>query len=398
MKWRYGLIIPTLALAYLAGANALVNATRLGVPGTALSINASDGGALVAQSNQKWAAAAQDGKVLDLSAPAQKALRTAPLSAGALRLMGYGADVKGDAKRAERLNLLATKVTPREKAAQLWLMEASVARNDVKAALARYDVLLTTDLAVRDQLFPQLALALSDPEIRTAFVPYIRKAPSWLLHFAAYTAGESPTPDALSYAIRQAGGLPATEDARRVETVLLAQLLAKQKFPEARAFFTTLRGADAKVTVSSSFDPVNTDARFVPMTWYLEKGANAGADLTSKGTTRAIRAYALSGESGVVAQKYLFLSPGAYRLNTKAQISVGSANARAYWIVRCFKQNDAPSVLQYEIIRSKQTAFQQAEFTVSTQCAAQRLELSLAGGDDVTGLEVQINSISIDPL
>ena len=88
MTWRYSLIIPIAALAYLAGANAVVNATRVGAPGTALAINASDGGALVAQSNQKWAAGVQQGKVLDLSGAARKALRTAPLSGGALRLMG----------------------------------------------------------------------------------------------------------------------------------------------------------------------------------------------------------------------------------------------------------------------------------------------------------------------
>jgi hypothetical protein len=398
MKWRYGLIVPVVAVAYLAGANALVNATRAGAPGTALSVNASDGGALVAEANQKWAAGVQQGKVLDLSAPAQKALRTAPLSSGALRLMGYGADVKGNAKRAERLNLLATKVTRREKGAQFWLMEAAVARNDVKGALARYDVLLTTDYAIRDQLFPQLALALSDPEIRSAFVPYVRKAPSWLMHFVAYSAGESSAPEALSYAIRQAGGLPKTEDARRVETALLAQLLAKQRFPEARAFYATLRGADAKVTISSAFDDANTEARFAPLTWYFEKGANAGSDLVGKGTSRAMRAYALSGETGVVAQKYLFLAPGTYRFTSEEQISVNSANARAFWTVRCFSQKDTPSVMQHDVIRSTQIAVQKASFVVSTQCAAQRLELSLSGGDGAAGFEVQINRVSIGPL
>jgi hypothetical protein len=356
MKWRYGLIIPTAALAYLASANALVNATRVGAPGTALSMNGSDGGALVAQSNQKWAAGAQQGRVLDLSVPAQMALRTAPLSGGALRLMGYGADLKGDAKRAERLNLLAIRVTQRENGAQLWLMEAAVARNDVKGALARYDILLATDLSVRDQLFPQLALALSDPEIRAAFIPYVRKAPSWLVPFVSQAAGGSPAPDVMSYTIRTAGGLPNTAAARASETNLMAHLFAKQKFAEAHAFYVTLSGATAKVPVSTSFDDASTDVRFVPMTWYLERRANAGADFMGKGLDRSIRAFALSGEIGMVAFKHLFLAPGTYRFVTSQKIVMNSANARATWAVRCMTDANQAVLYQHDLIRSSRSA------------------------------------------
>lgn len=395
MTWRYSLIIPIAALAYLAGANAVVNATRVGAPGTALAIDASDGGALVAQSNQKWAAGVQQGKVLDLSGAARKALRTAPLSGGALRLMGYGADTKGDAKRAERLNLLATKVTQREKGAQLWLMEAAVARNDIKGALARYDFLLATDNSVRDQLFRQLALALADPEIRVAFIPYIRKAPSWLLAFVSHAVGNSPAPEVISYTIRQASGLPKTKDARGVETALLSRLFAMNKFAEARAFYGTLDGSNAKVAVSTAFDDESTNVRFAPMTWAIERSANAGADFSGKGEDRSVRAFALSGEAGTVAYKHLFLAPGTYRFVTAQQIITNSANARATWVVRCMTDAQQAVLYQHAIIRGTRAAAPSGTFTVPTSCTAQRLDLSLTGGDDSSGLELNITGVGI---
>lgn len=395
MNWRILLTFPIAGLATLAGVNAVVNATRVAAPDVALKVSPHDGGALASRANLQWAQAGQAGKVMDQTKAAKAALKDAALLPAALRLAGYGADLTGNQKKAETLNLLATRVSRRESAAQLWLMEAAVARNDVKAVLARYDVVLRTNGGARDKLFPLLATALSDPEIRDAFVPYVRQAPNWLIPFASYAAVTSPTPDALSYALRQAGGLPKTEEARSLESGLLAQLLAKQKFAEARAFYLTLRGAVGQVTVSSALNAASIDSRFAPITWYLERGANIGAELGGGEKTRELRVFALSGESGLAANKYLYLSPGSYRFVPRYNVTVNSANARAFWAIRCMASVDAPVIYQYDMIRAARAASPTEAFTVSSNCPVQRLDLNVAGGDDTGGLEMVVSQAAI---
>ncbi len=394
MNWRI-LIFPRAGLAYLAGTNAIVNVTRVAAPDFALKLRPQDGGALAARANLQWTQAAQAGKLVDQTRAAKAALKDAALLPAALRLAGFGAGVTGDQKKAETLNRLATRVSRRESAAHLWLMEAAVARNDVKAVLARYDMVLRTDATAREKLFPLLATALSDPEIRDAFVPYVREAPNWVIPFVSYAATFSPAPDGLSYALRQAGGLPKNEEARSVESGLLAQLLAKQKFAEARAFYLTLRGAVGQVTVSSALNAASTDARFAPMTWQLERGANVGAELGGDEKARELRVFALSGESGLAASKYLYLSPGNYRFLPRYAVIVNSANARAVWAIRCMASADALVIYQHDMIHSPRAAPPIADFTVDAGCPVQRLELNVAGGDDAAGLEMVISQAAI---
>ena len=243
--------------------------------------------------------------------------------------------------------------------------------------------------------FPLLATGLSDPEIRDAFVPYVRKAPNWLIGFVGYAAGSSPAPDALSYALRQAGGLPKTDDARNAESGLLVQLLAKQKFSEARAFYLTLQGAEGQVTVSSAFSAAGTEPRFAPMTWQLERGANIGADLAGSEKARELRVFAMSGESGLAANKYLFLSPGSYSFAPRYKVTMNSANARASWAIRCMTSADTPVIYQHDMIRSARAAAPAGSFTVSANCPVQRLDLNLSGGDDTGGLEMVISQAAI---
>jgi hypothetical protein len=395
MNWRIPLMLPISGLAYLAGVNAIVNASRVGAPDVALSLRPLDGGALAARANVQWAQAAQTGKLLDQTKAAQAALKDSPLLPAALRLIGYEADRASNRSLPEKLNFLAARVSRRESGAQFWLMEAAVARNDVKAVLSHYDVLLRTNSGAREQLFQLLATGLSDPEIRDAFVPYVRKAPNWLIGFVDFAAGSSPAPDALSYALRQAGGLPKTDYARNVESGLLIQLLSKQKFAEARAFYLTLQGAKGQVTVSSAFSASGTEPRFAPMTWQLERGANIGAVLAGSEKAHELRVFAMSGESGLAAHKYLYLNPGSYSFAPRYKVTVNSANARASWAIRCMTSAEAPMIYQYDMIRSARAVAPAGNFTVPSNCPVQRLDLNLAGGDDTGGLEMAISQAAI---
>jgi hypothetical protein len=386
--------VPVFVLAYFTGINAVLNATRAANPATALTIDANDAGALVKDADTEWAIAAATGKPVDVSRAALRSLRGEAINPRAVRLLAFAADARGNKSRAEQFNLIAARFTRRESGAQLWLMENSVARNDVAAVLARYDVLLRTNTEMQPLLYPKLSSALSDPEIRNAFVPYIRKAPPWLIGFMAHALGME-NPDTLSFAIRQAGGLPKTEAYQPYVTGLLARLFAQQKYAEGHAFYHSLPGSDAKLITSSAFTDTAFNPKFVPMSWLLESNSNVESALEKNGETRAIRALAFSGTGGVAASKHLFVPPGVYRFGSEQTILNSSANSRAAWILRCMSTPEKAVIYQYDIIRTDTSATQSMEVTIPTNCSAQRLELVLAGGDASDGQELRVAWVEI---
>jgi hypothetical protein len=386
--------VPLLALAYLVGANALVNATRTAIPATALASDPEDAIALAQQADLRWAEAATAGKVIDVSQEAARSLVAQAVNPRALRLLGFGADTRGDKKAALQLNQIAARVSRRESGAQLWLMENAVEQDDVPSVLARYDVLLRTNPKLRDQLYAKLALALSDPEIRNAFVPYIRRAPSWLPGLIAVSSG-MPNPDPLAYAIRQAGGLPKTAAYQASATGLLRALFAQRRYAEGRAFFHAMPGSVTQLMTSAAFTESSFDPKYSPMSWTLESSPNTGAKLETSGGTRSLLAFALSGSSGLGASKYLFIPPGTYRFGTAQTITIPGTNCRASWMLRCMSTTDQAVFYQYDIIRSSRAAVPSTQVTIPTRCQVQRLELHLAGGDDSAGLELSVARVEI---
>jgi hypothetical protein len=386
--------IAAVAIAVLAGANAVVNATRVVSPQTSLAIDAGDAIALAQQTDNRWAKAAAAGEQIDLYSQAQRSIAQQAINPRAVRLLGFSADLRGNRRVALLANDAATRLSRRESGAQLWLMENDVERNDVSAVLKRYDVLLSTNGTLRDALYPKLALALSDPQIRDAFVPYVRKNPIWLSRFLG-TAVYQPNPDALSYAIRQAGGLAKNDTNQTINTVLLGQLFATQKVAEGRAFFRSLPGADARLLTSAALTNAAFDAKFAPVSWVLTSNSSVGATVEKANDAHAIKAFALSGATGVAASKYLFILPGTYRFGSAHKTTSPSPNARAAWALRCLSSADQPILYQFDIIRPARSEPPPAQVTIPPDCPVQRLDLTLAGGDDSRGLELLVSQVNI---
>jgi hypothetical protein len=387
-------LIAAVAVAISAGANAVVNATRVANPQTALAIDAGDAIALAQQADNRWGKAAAAGDQIDLYSQARRSIAGQAVNPRAVRLLAFSADLRGNRRVALLANNAAARLSRRESGAQLWLMEHDVERNDVPAVLKRYNVLLSTNGTMRDALYPKLALALSDPQIRDAFVPFVRQNPIWLPGFLS-TAIYQPNPDALSYAIRQAGGLTKDEANQVFNMALLGQLFAKQKFAEGRAFFRSLPGSNARLLTSAALTNAAFEPKFAPVSWVLTSDSSVGATVEKTSETRAINAFALSGATGIAASKYLFLPPNTYRLDSAHKITSPSPNARATWVLRCLSSADQPTVYQFDIIRPARSEPPPAQVTIPPDCTVQRLELTLAGGDDARGLELQVSQVNV---
>src|SRR5690606_3934124 len=97
-----------------------------------------------------------------------------------------------------------------------------VAADDIPGVMRHYDVLLRTARPAWPVLFPLLDGALSEPEIRAEFARYVSVSPPWMAPFLREATRTGPHPENLADALLRAGGLPADQQYRRIESGLLA--------------------------------------------------------------------------------------------------------------------------------------------------------------------------------
>jgi hypothetical protein len=392
--WRGLAIITAVIVSFFAGVHAFVLATRAANPETALLFDRRDAVAMALNADGRWSKAVVEGITIDVAPVARQSLGRFAANPRALRLLGYDVDAHGDHELAERLNQLAVRLSRRETAAQLWRLEASVEKNELTAILECYDILLRTNTNIRAQLYARLLSALSDPEIRNEFIPYIRKAPVWLPGLIDHARTVS-NPDDLSSAIRQAGGLPKTTTYQSLAAGLLNQLFVKERFAEAAAFYASLPNSDIRILTSTAFSNAQVDSKFAPATWSLESSSSVGAVFGKSGESNIIRAYALPGASGIAAYKFLFMRPGVYRLSSAQIVTTPSGNSNGTWAVRCYSAKGQFFVHESEIVRSGKGVVLSQPFFIPMNCITQRLELKLNGGDDSAGLELNVQSIKM---
>jgi hypothetical protein len=392
---RILVILAFLCFAYLAGSSALVSVTRASSPAIALSMDKNDAFALVIQADQRLNETAKEGKMFVSSSAAIRSLSKESINARAIRLLGFSADMRNNQKLAERLNLLAFSLTRREANAQLWLLERAVQRNDLRTVLVRYDELLCTNRNLQPILFSKLAEALSDPELRNAFAPYIRKSPIWLSGFVGFALGQ-PNADALSSVIRQAGGLPKEERFRVLESLLLGELFTRKKYFEAHAFYNSLPGTEPHVPTTLSLNKAALDPKFSPISWTIQSNSSVGGAIEEHNKRHLLKAFALTGEVGIAASKYTFIRPGTYQFVTAHTINSKRGNGRAQWTLRCATESDQGIFYQYDLIRNERAAAQSTRVEIPAHCATQRIELNLAGGDDSGGTELVVIKIELN--
>ena len=96
---------------------------------------------------------------------AKSALRRDSTLGTPYRVLGFAAENRGDDVGAARFIGFAGKLSRRDFASQLWLINGAVARNDVAGALEHFDTALRTSDAAPPILMPILSQALSEPQI-----------------------------------------------------------------------------------------------------------------------------------------------------------------------------------------------------------------------------------------
>jgi hypothetical protein len=383
-------------LAVASGRTSVVAISRVQSPSIALGLTPDDPGALVQQADLALAKSPTP-ETMDLaSGLAQRSLIGLALNPRAVRILGYAASGGAPTAKANRLIELSARLGRRDFGAQIWLINSSVTTNNLERALAHYDVALRSNEEGGRLLFPLLLRALEEPQIRTAFLPYVKSGAPWIAPFFRYAIAQSGSQIALATTVAGAGGFMDMEVYGDLISPLLGRLVSNGSYAAARDLYLSFNRKNANVLTSISFDNLSRDHLFAPLTWQLIESSGRSAawanENSPSGDTQHLQAYAASGERGLVARKVLFLAQGTYRLSESHSFGEASRDSATYWDMSCAHDRTSSSVW-HGLLTSSPAALE--SFEVPADCPVQFWDLVIGGGQGQRGTSLTINSISL---
>ena len=390
---RGALAVAAAGLGYLSVAHSVAYMIRGGAPERAHALAPWDGRitALLSEKLSGPDASAADRRQAD--ALARLALRQDPTAVAAVATLGINAQARDDTARARRIFAYSEKLSRRDLRTRLWAIEDAVAHNDIPGVLRNYDIALRTSRIAPDLLFPILASAINDTEIRQGLVATLAKRPAWSDQFISYVSGNGPDARAtasLFEAIHRRGiMLPAGSP-----TTLIARLLGEGHAEDAWRFYASIMpGVDRR----SARDPGFTANLASPTPFDWQPITDSGVSATiQRGEQGGIFDFAVPPNlGGPLLRQTQFLPPGEYAIEGRSIGIEQVDGALPYWTLTC----DGGSELgRVTVPNSAQANGRFAgHLTVPAGCPVQQLQLIARPSEVLSGLTGQIDDVRLRP-
>lgn len=321
---------------------------------------------------------------------AKLALKQAPTVVAAASTLGINAQIQGDEAGARRAFVFAQKLSRRDPISQLWAIEDSVARGDIRGALRHYDIALRTKPALAGVLFPVLTAAVSEPLIRTELVRTLATKPAWSEDFVNQAAiqGKDPRGLAAMFVDLRRARIAVPEMA---QAGLVNSLLANSLIDQAWSYYRSIRaGADRR----RLRDPDFKAALAVPsnLDW---TAINVGG-VTTTIANGTFEYFAPASVGGVLLQQMQVLPAGAYRLVGISDRLDQSAAASPYWALACRDGRELGRVEMPALARNDGKFG--GVLQVPAGCPVQVLTLVARASDSVSGSSGRIDRVELFPI
>lgn len=321
---------------------------------------------------------------------AKAALRHDPTVVAAVATLGLNAQLRGDTAAARRLFAYSGKLSRRDLRTQLWAIEDAVARSDVPGALYQYDVALRTQKVGSGLLFPVLASALTDPDIRSALIKTMMRGAPWGSDFTIYAAAASTSPKSVAQLLagmKRAGLMvPEAAQARVVDA-----LLATNDIDGAWAYYASLRpGAMRGV----SRDPRFTAQQAAPtqFDWVAIDNPDATSSVQASAGGGRFDFTASTSTNGPMLKQVELLPPGDYVLEGTMTGIEGADDALPYWSLIC---RDGKELGRATI---PATGRFNATMHVGSDCPLQVLTLMARASDQSSSIAGQVTQVRLRPV
>jgi hypothetical protein len=369
----------------------LAQVLRVSNPALAVKIGSTDGIALALRADQKVVAAGQRAPLKSLAADARQALMLEPVNPAALRIAALHALATDNRRQAARLLRISDRLSRRDFGTQLLLIEQETARGDIPRTLHHFDSALRTTGQASAVLFPILANALSEPEIRVHFARLVLSDPPWLLAFMNHVWVDTANGPGFARSVIEAGSIPDRPELKEASSRLVSSLAANGQPFVARAFAATVFGKNANSHLPSGINEQTTDARLRPLTWEPVSGASLGSAVEDGG--RAIRLYANSSERGIVLRRAIFLPAGRFSVRIRMSVLEPGERAEISGSVRC--TNGKRAIWGSGQVPVNGLKEIDGTLFIPPNCGAQWVEIGMAGGTGQTGADVLVQEFEV---
>jgi hypothetical protein len=394
-RTRWLLLGAALLLGWFALRGALQSAFLDGAPEIGAQLWPADGATLDALAHKRVAAAS--GSVDDETRSLyQGALTSEPLLAGPLALAGIDAANSHNTARAERLMLAARDRDMRDPLVRFWLLDHFARTGHYAQALDEVGPAIRLRPEALAAVMTVVAAVAGTPDGNAAVADKLATHPFWGTVFFQ-TAAKTTSPEAL---LRLLARMPDASRAVAEQRAVLLSLIDAGKGAQA---YQAWRGF-----LPETFQPRASgvyDGNFAgwpgaqPFNWMLTEDASGVAHMVQAGDlpqSSALDVRYFGSSTSVMAQQYVYATPGSYRLQGAARSrSTGVVGGRLNLDLVCLR-GDVLATLPLTPLGGQLQSFAMP-VTVPAGCDLMRLRVVGVPGEMFSEIEAQITGVALTP-
>jgi hypothetical protein len=313
---------------------------------------------------------------------ATAALRSDPLNATALRVLGQLSDGTADENETRQLMQAAVQRSLRESVAVFYLLVTSYLRQDYASAVRYADVLLRTRPQFGDKAMPMLGRIAETRNGSLKLKQLLATNPPWRTQFfaslpSAVTDARTPLDFLLS--VKESGTPPSATELSPYINFLVKRNLYDLAFYTWLQFLPDDQLAQAGRLFNGSFEIEPSGA---PFDWRFSQGSGATTKIAARPSDPGKHALFMQFGPGRAefqgVRQLLMLPPGSYILRGQYKLDLISPRG-LQWRISCSQATKPFAESSLYNGRVPDWTNFDVEFTVPLQdCAAQTLELASA--------------------
>ena len=333
----------------------------------------------------------------ELRAVALRAALNAPLAYEPFFIEARAAEQSGNLARAVALMEEARRRRPNFLPTRLQLLTYYARQHRYDAVVGEMDVVLRLSGEARPLVLPELVKLIAEPGGRSALTRLLSTAPDWRRDFFAVAMDRPVRPDdALALLQEMEARQPRGNHAEGRRLYLQALFNAGQ-VTRARSLWLQTLPAELRarnmLLFNGDFRPVRAEP---PFGWVLRDLDAGRATIEPVAAARPhLSVDYFGGRNVVLAEQFLALAPGRYRLAYLAKSETGVRSGNLYWRLSCVQGG---TELGRSPIAGLTGAYRRIEsgFGVpASGCPGQRLELHAEAGDVAVPVNLQIAAMEL---
>jgi hypothetical protein len=316
-------------------------------------------------------------------------LRRSPLNPVALRALGLSAASGASTDRPRALAIMteAERLSRRDHATQIWLIQYHLTQGDLPAAMRQIDIALRTATAGRDALFALLEAASADPRIARELAARMQARPHWAEPFVSYLVASGREPERTAHFARDYLDPSDPEQLKLLESLfaLLSSIREYEVLWDLYSHAALPHRAPVGAAGRMLEEDFESAAGYAPFAWTMTEegdlwgGRQAGPN-RGQGNVLAVAAH--SGRSGEAARRLLRLDPGEYRISASVGNVPETPFERQRLGLRCAAGDEQTVLVAIRPAgQGPQKRSMEGRFTIPSSCRYQWLFVAIASGD-----------------